>query len=561
MIRGDCVTLEQKVIVIGIDGGCFDILRPLAELGVMPHLRRILDEGVTSDLTSTMPPITAAAWTSFATGVNPGKHGLVDFVHFPSGGYDVAVASARDVRARNIWDMASEQGRTVGIIGVPMTYPAQIVNGFLISGFMAPPGSKNCAYPPGLLEELEAAVGRFVTNAGEGIAPRDIRSFAKRLLRDVEARVNAAVYLLGKRTPDLFVFVFQCLDGIQHRFHRILEVSNPHHDPRESDRYRDDLLSVYHAVDKGIGRLRAAAGDEAVVFLMSDHGFGALYGFVHLNNWLRERGYLVLRRDLLTSMRYALFRAGFTPETAHELSQLLGLDLRYKVNRGQSFKTLRRIFLSFDSVDWSRTRAYALGHVGQVFINLRGRQPQGRVAPGSEYEALRDELSAELLALQHPTTGEYLISRVYHREELYSGSQVENLPDLLLEPRDFHYVAFGESEFASNRVVGPSFGHSGHHRMNGVFAATGPGVRAGAHLVGARILDIAPTVLYTLGCAIPETLDGQLLKDVFPPGRMKAHAPRYVSPQCVGQNGSLDGYSDDEEAIVRQRLRNLGYIA
>ena len=555
------MALGAKVLIIGIDGGSFDILRPLTEQGVMPRLRHILEEGIAGDLTTTMPPITAAAWTSFATGVNPGRHGLVDFVYFPGCGYHVAVASSRDVRAPTVWDIAGDQGREVGIIGVPMTYPPQRVNGFLISDFMTPPGSRNFTHPPELQDELESAVGPFVTYEGEGIAPWDIPRFAQRLVRDVQARVNAAVYLFERYEPDLSVFVFQSLDGLQHRFHRILDINDPHHNPRESVLYRDDLLLVYRAVDEGIGRLRVAVGEQAVVFLMSDHGFGPLYGFIHLNNWLRERGYLVLRRDLLTALRYALFRAGFTPEMAHKLSQVLGLDLRYKVNRGQAFGALRRIFLSFDNVDWGRTRAYALGHIGQVFINVRGRQPQGAVAPGIEYEALCDKLIAELLALKHPITGEHLIAHVYRREQLYSGPQVEHLPDLLLEPREFRYVAFGESEFASNRIVGASFGHSGHHRMNGVFAATGPGVCTGKQLKGTRIIDIAPTVLYTLGCAIPEGLDGQVLKDIFQPERLSSHPPRYMESRGVDQPGSSDGYSEEEEAAVRQRLRNLGYIA
>ncbi len=527
----------------------------------MPHLRRILEQGVVGDLCTTMPPITAAAWTSFATGVNPGEHGLVDFVPFPGGGDDVAVASSRDVRARTIWAIAGEQGRTVGVMGVPMTYPPQQVNGFLISGFMTPPGSKNFAYPPELPQELESAVGPLVLYAGEGVAPRDIRRFTRRLLIDVDARVHAAAYLLEKYEPDLSIFVFQCLDGIQHRFYHILDVKGPHHAPRQNDDDRDDLLAVYGAVDEGIGRLRAAVGEDAVVFLMSDHGFGPLLGFIHLNNWLREQGYLVVRQDPLTVLRCALFRLGFTPEMAHQLSQSLGLDLRYKVNRGQSFKFLRRLFLSFDNVDWSRTRAYALGHIGQVFINLRGRQPQGVVTPGSEYEALRDELIVELLGLKHPTSGERLIARVYRREELYSGAQVGNLPDLLLEPRGFRYVAFGESEFASNQVVGPSFGHSGHHRMNGIFAAVGAGVRTGKQLEGARIVDIAPTVLYALGCAIPMGLDGRVLTAVFQPERTRAYAPQYAESPAMDQTESLEGYSEEDEAAVRQRLRDLGYIA
>ncbi len=556
------VAKSSRALIIGIDGAEFDILRPLIAEGVMPNLKGIFERGVCGHLQTTMPPITAGAWTSFATGVNPGKHGLVDFVHFPGNGYNVGVANSSDVRARTMWEIAGEQGRRVGIVGVPMTYPPRPVQGFLLTDFLTPPSSDNYCYPPELREEIEATFGRFITNAGEGIAPRNLHRFTLKLLHDVPQRVQVATHLMERFKPDLAVFVFQCLDGIQHRFSRILDPANPHHDPAEARRYQADLAQVYRAVDDGIGRLCSATGEDATVFVVSDHGFGPLHGFIHLNNWLHRQGYLVLRRDPVTTLRHAAFRLGFTPELGHELSQRLGLDLRYKVNRGQSFQSLRRIFLSFANVDWSRTRAYSLGHVGQVFINLKGRQPQGIVAPGGEYESLRDELIQALLELRHLDTGEKLIARAYRREELYQGSELDHLPDILLEPDGFRYMAFGESEFASNRIVGPSFGHSGHHRMAGVLAACGPGIRNGGGIEDAAIVDIAPTVLYTIGCSIPSSFEGRVLTDLFCPEHLQTRAPQYVTSQDAGGMPATPArYSEDEEASVRERLRSLGYIA
>jgi predicted AlkP superfamily phosphohydrolase/phosphomutase len=293
---------------------------------------------------------------------------------------------------------------------------------------------------------------------------------------------------------------------------------------------------------------------------MSDHGFGPMKGFMHVNNFLLERGYLVLERGGMSSLKRALFRAGVTPQNVHLTLKSLKLDLRRRFNRGRAYGTLRRFFLSFDDVDWQRTRAFALGHIGQIYINLRGRQPRGIVAPGAEYEELRRRIRGDLLALKHPTTGEQLIARVYDREELYHGALLENTPDLLLLPADFKYVAFGESEFASNKIVGPTLGHTGHHRLEGIAALRGPHVRPGAQIQDASLIDLAPTILYALGVPIPPDMDGRVLTEAFTPEYVRETAPQYDTAEAVRTDFG-GTYSDEEEAEVTRRLADLGYVS
>lgn len=551
------MSAQKRVLVIGIDGGTFDILRPLADEGWLPNIGRLMREGVWGALTSTIPPITAAAWTSFATGKNPGKHGLVDFVYFPNHGYSVSVANSTNRGAKAIWNILSDLGRKVGVVSVPMTYPPEEVNGFILTGMMTPPSSKDFAYPPELVGELAREVGKYVVHAGEGVLPSHLERYLDKMRADTAISVKCALYLWRKYNPDFFMFVFGALDPLQHQFFNYIHAPSL---PRGGDGMRKRILSVYEEVDTWIAEIVEMAGEETTVILMSDHGFGPLEGFLHLNNWFLGKGYLSLKGDMMSRAKYALFRLGFTPEMAHSLTRRLRLDLRRRVNKGRAYGRLKHIFLSFEDIDWEATKAYALGHIGQVYINLQGRQPQGVVEPGAEYEELRDKIRAELLDLVSPITGEKAIERVYNREEIYWGESLEETPDLLLIPKGFSHVAFGESEFGSNRVFGPTLGHTGHHRLNGILVVRGPEMRSGQAIQGANIIDLAPTILYAMGCPIPRDMDGRVLTEAFRPEFLEAHPISYVEATTAEEERERV-YSEADEAEVRERLKGLGYIA
>jgi predicted AlkP superfamily phosphohydrolase/phosphomutase len=405
-----------------------------------------------------------------------------------------------------------------------------------------------------LARELAKEVGPYVAHAGEGALPSNLDRYLGKIKADTALRVRCALYLARKYEPQFFMFVFGGLDPLQHQFFNHIAGM------RGQEEKREKILSVYTDVDRWISEIVESVGQGATIIFMSDHGFGPLKAFLHLNNWLLARGYLSLKGDPLSRTKRLLFRAGFTPEMAHNLTRRLGLDLRRRMNRGRAYQRLQRIFLSFKDIDWERTKAYALGHIGQIYINLRGRQPQGIVEPGGEYEELRERIKSELLALVSPITGERAIERVYKKEEIYWGESLEQTPDLLLMPKGFSHVAFGESEFGSNLVFGPTLGHTGHHRMNGMLILHGPQVKPRFVVERANIVDLAPTILYLLGCPIPKDMDGRVLSEAFQDDFLQAHAISYSEPSLVeGERGG--GYSEAEEAEVRERLKGLGYIA
>ncbi len=551
--------MKRRVLVIGLDGATWDILNPLMRDGKMPHLKKLLDASAKGVLMSSIPPVTAAAWTCFSTGKNPGKHGLVDFIYFPDHGYRVTIANSTTRDAATLWNLLSDRDMRVGVVAVPMTYPPEKVNGVMVTDLMTPNAQVQYTYPPELKQELLDKVGPFVITPGEGENPSNPLPYLDKVRTDVKGSADYALYLLKQEPYDFFMYVFGITDILQHQFWYLLEA-----DPaalNESDRaIREKVVAIFTQVDDGVGEMLKQADENTTIVLMSDHGFGPMKGFMHVNNFLLDRGYLVLKSGAMSMLKRAMFSLGITPQNVHLTLKALKLDLRRRFNRGRAYGTLRRFFLSFDDVDWTRTKAFALGHIGQIYINLEGRQPSGVVKPGTEYEALRDELRTELLKLKHPDTGEQLIAKVLNREEIYHGNLLDNTPDLLLLPADFKYLAFGESEFASNKLVGPTLGHTGHHRLEGIGALIGPHIQVGAQIQNASLVDLAPTILYALGLPIPPDMDGRVLTEAYQQDYVNQTAAQYGTENAV--RADFGGtYSDDEEDQVMQRLADLGYVS
>ncbi|MDP2953711.1 MAG: alkaline phosphatase family protein, partial [Chloroflexota bacterium] len=357
-----------------------------------------------------------------ATGKNPGKHGLVDFVFPIPGSYLVGVANQTSRRAPAFWNILSEQGKRVGLVGVPLTYPPEPVNGFMISCFLAPSTRSEYTYPPQLRVELEEKLGGFQ------LAPDErYRSgrYADRFLADMRAsvqkRLEATLYLMAHKEWDFFGVVFWSPDMVQHETWHLLDATHPRYDPQAAARYREAIMDYWRELDRAVGKILEAAGEGVLKVVLSDHGFGPAYNFFLVNNWLREAGFLVLKQTPATRTKELFFRAGFTPLNAFRWAKALGLGrLRRKVRFQQMAKLMKRLFLSFYDVDWARTRAFAVGSFGEIYINTQGIWPQGTVAPGREYAALREELIREALALRNPQNGEPIIERVLRREEIYS---------------------------------------------------------------------------------------------------------------------------------------------
>jgi len=552
---------QRKVAVFGLDGITFDLLQPWLDEGRLPNLARLLAEGASGRLRSTIPPVSASAWPSFATGTNPGQHSLVDFTYPAQDSYEIRVSNGLTVAVPAVCQIAGEAGKQVGVVSLPMTYPPRPMNGFMLCSFLTPSVDSDYTYPPELKDELLAACGPFplrMSEKGRGVDPAVFVRACKQLEID---RARSVQYLLREKPWDLFVYVMETTDNLQHEIWHLVDASHPMHDPEMAARVLPDILDYYETVDRLLGELLALTPEDTLTIVLSDHGFGPFHKFFHINNWLASHGWLSFKRNPLSLLKRAAFRLGVTPINALKWLTALGLsDMRKNVKRGRGGKMLRRFFLSFNDVDWTRTKAFSVGNFGQVYLNVKGQRPQGAVDP-ADYETLRDAIIAAAKELRDTADGSQVVPVVYRREEVFHGISEARLPDLILHTDRAKYVSFGHADFGSNRIIEPSAGQTGHHHMEGVIGLRGPGVRRGTQLEGASLLDPAPTILHYLGLPVPSYMDGRVLTSAFS-DKFNAANPVTVSDIEPGAGAGSDSvYSDSEEEMVMQKLRDLGYVA
>lgn len=547
----------MRVFVIGLDGGTFDLIRPFIAQGNLPNLKRLMDDGAWSPLESTVPPVTASAWTSFMTGKNPGAHGLFDFMRRRLGSYDLVPVSSADRDGKAVWELAGDAGKQVIVIGVPVTYPPTQVNGLLITGMLTPRGAADFTYPPELKNEIYDRIGDYIVYSDEVYSKGRGDTFLRALHHSIEQRAKTAAYLMHKYPWDLAVLVFPETDTVSHGLWSSFDPTHHQHDPCEAAKLRDGILEIYQDIDAYIGELIASLGPETTVLVLSDHGHGPVHNFLYVNNFLKQKGYLKIKRSPASRLKNFAFRMGLTPRTIYGLLLGLGLGkLRRTLDKRRAGRgLLKRVFLSFSDVDWSRTRAYSIGYIGEVHVNLRGRDPQGLVEQGAEYEQVRDAIIRDLRELMLPD-GLPLVEHIWKKEELYHGEHLAEAPDILFLPKNLETIAFGDFEFGSNQIIEPSYGVSSSHRMNGIFIAAGPAIRQRAAVQDARLIDLAPTILHLLGLPIPMDMDGRVLIEA-----LKDTGEVEFGGSADRRPAGPEGYSDEEAEQVAERLRALGYIS
>lgn len=550
-----------KVLVIGLDGATFDLIHPWIREGKLPELNRLIQGGSSGPLFTTYPPLTGPAWSSFMTGRMPARHGIIEFFRRQDNSYHQVLNNRLDIDGKSLWKYLSEGGKTVGVMGIPMTYPPEQVNGFIITGLLTPPGRRDFTYPRDLLDELEEQIGRYHLRLDEKYRPNNPYPLINELYENLENNTQAAEYLLTHKEWDFFMVHFYGTDRVQHEFWHLLDPSHPNYNPKELKRLGNVIEDYFLKVDEAVGRLVNAVDNDTVVMVMSDHGFGPIYKFINFNNWLLQEGLLVLKNTAGTFLRHKLLQLGFNYTVLGKLVLRLGLGKQsVRMGRAKREELQRKIFLSLNDVDWTKTKVYSIGNFGQMYVNLQGREPSGIVTPGAEYNAVLDDLTRRLEKLTDPEDGKPVIERIMRREEIYQGPYAYRAPDLMFYTRNMEYKAMGLSDFPSNHVFDPVFGSRGHHRMNGVLICSGKGVFKENTLVeGAQIIDLAPTILYLLDQEVPSEMDGKVLINLFTDAFRKDHQAQYQTGQASGMDSGSTELTEEEEAILADMLRSLGY--
>ena len=551
----------NRVVVVGLDGATFSLLDKMVEQGRMPNLERFMKSASRSDLRTVIPPITPAAWSTFMTGKNPGKHGIIEFLIKDGDGESPVNSRLR--KGKTVWRIVNDAGGKVVSISVPTTYPPEEVDGFMAASFLTPRGKKDFAYPPEILEEIESKLGPYRLYVSEVYTPGRAGKVIDDAFRDVEYKFGAAKYLVDRIDWKLFVLHIYGTDRLQHELWHLMDPQNPLYRKDESEKHLENFYDFYAKLDARMGSFLEKLDPEDTVIMMSDHGFGPVRRFLNFNTWLLDRGYLKLKRRPTTLIKRFLFRLGYTPKNAYRLSMRLGLArLRVTLgvaNRKSFFSKVNLLLLSLRDVDWSRTVAFSKGYYGQIFVNLKGRNPDGIVDP-ADFESIRSKIVEDLENVKDPENGKSIIGPIYRPEELYTGPYIEDAPDITFLPQDMSYKAIGTTDFTSNKFFEKVYANSGDHRLDGIFLARGPGVKKGHLTTGAWIGDITPTMLYRMGIPIPDDMDGKVLDDIFEPDFLNKHEKKFAHVVDDDTGSKSSGYTEEEKAAVRDKLKDMGYL-
>lgn len=544
--------MDKKVFVIGLDGGTWDIINPLIAEGELPTLNNLIKNGTRTVLESTLIPVSPAAWTSFATGSNPDKHEIFDFLRRKKGSYEPVPYGSRDRKCETLWNILSRDGRKVGIINVPGTYPVEKVNGFMITGFPTPEELEDFTYPKNLLEDLRNELGkdfRFQLK----VHFQDEAQFLEEIQTLTEYVFQATDYLMNNNPWDFLITVFSGPDAVCHAFWKYMDPEHPLYDARAPREFKHAIFDTYKAIDKKIEALQKNIDSDTTLLLMSDHGFGPLYYGVSINNWLLNEGFLTLKNTASSRIRYWMYRRGVSYYNLLKLTKALRLSkraLKAAYSRKSFWADLvNKFFLTNKDIDWSRSKAYCMGTMGQLFINQKGREPQGIVEPNGEYDELVNHIITKLHELKDPNNNTIIFNEIFGKKEVYPLSRVEdNTPDIIFFNSEMKYTIDKFLLFGSKDLVSTHPLWSGIHTHNGIFLAYGNNrILKATDIDKVSIVDIAPTVLHIMESPISKDMDGRVLFEIFE--KDSEVYKRQTVYQSQAQRKEMD--------VVKTRIREL----
>lgn len=553
--------MTQRTLILGLDGVTFDVVDPLIARGRMPVLAGLAQRGVRARLRSTCPPVSAPAWVTFLTGKQPGKHGVFNFQNLDArrySGFSERLVNSSYFRGGTLLD---HLGRVSALRSlayrIPMTYPAwQVPNGVVVSGPPLPDRRRAYAAPASVEAEIGSTSPLSHDELEAAKRARDVARLdaCNRFELDVLERTVLRYLAAG---TELVIGFTGIPDGLHHVFWGMHDPRSPVYQPDAPLALRTIIERWYEEIDASIGRMLAGCDEQTAVIVLSDHGGGpAPTRQVNLNAFLREAGYLGVAGERRAHVANGVRR--FADRARQELPGRMWLK-RHLPER--VLRRLRGLRNATSAIAWEETRAYAIPifyPITAVWVNLAGRQPKGIVAPGAEYERVRDELVTRIGALRDPVTGAAVVKAVWRREDVYAGAHVEDAPDLIVETAPGHQGGFELDAVVSDVPMPALRALSGSHAPEGILVAAGGPFRSGVELDPPSLADVLPTALHLLGAPLPDDLDGRVMSEALSPEWAAAHPVQTASRE--GGEGERVTLSNDDEGEMRKFLQGLGYV-
>lgn len=555
-----------RLLIIGFDGGDWKILRPLLEQNKIPNIAKLIQEGFSSPLNSTTPPMTLPSWSSMLTGATPGVHGIFDFVHKEEDSWKLRFSNAKDRPIPTIHEWLSEQGKRVASIAVPTTWPPSSVNGVIISGFDSPVATGidgSFCYPKELYQEIEKRFGglRFAdfqeSLIGEGWHERALELLHK----EIKRKRDVGLWLLEQEYWDCFMLLFGESDTVSHHFWAFYDQDSPRHPKDSPEHLQKAIFDVYIALDEALGKLLASASAE-IVCICSDHGFGGAGDYaLFLNRYLEQKGWLRYKKQAqVDGLR---FGTGI-------LDRVRELGLKYVPHQvqGKIFRKLPSRLINFlesrtrfGNIDFQHTQAVSdeMNYAATIRLNV------SKYRERENFERLKQDL------LDWEVDGHHPVQEVYFRDDLYQGDCAHRSPEVILilaEREGYTYTLLPSARSMKGKtwrklekeelLGGKGLGMNGSHRQHGILLIWGKEIQQGInqHILKEipNMQDIAVTLLCANNWTIPEHCDGRILQEIFTHSKEERRKTWHSKPQ------NQQNISSKEHAAIQKRLEGLGYL-
>ena len=514
--RGRFVSARpRRQLLIGLDAMEWELVDRWVKEGKLPTFRRLMERGTRGELASTSAQLPDTVWTCLYTGVNPAKLEKWFYVQYDAATLGLKYRTDDAITRPPFWQLLGEGGRRVGIVDVPKTRLSPSLNGFQLTNWGAhATTTPRASVPAALVGEVESRFGDHPVRDCDAVAerPAALRKLRDRVLEGVRVHGRAFRALMKERAWDVFFAAFSAPHCIGHHLWHYMDSTHPRHVPGDPHGLADGIERVYAAIDREVGDMVAEAGDDTLCIVVAAHGMGPLY---HASWSLPE---------ILERLGYGEPVRERSPREAREarvnpwriLKMVVPGRIQYRI-KAMLPETLqhRLLFLWYaGGKSWAGHRAFAIPNndsVGAIRVSVKGRDRDGLVRPGAEYDEVCRDIAEALEELTDPVSGRRVVKLVTRTHREFEGPFLDDLPDLtVLWDQSFRWESVTSPRVGTLRIPRQD-ARGGSHRPRGFFLAVGPGVPAGAVVEGRSIYDIAPTVLEYAGVPIPADLDGRPL--------------------------------------------------
>ena len=509
---------KPKLVLVALDAADARLVQHLASEGQLPTFARLFASGLTAPVTTPPAVLEGGIWPTLLTSSSPATHGMISFQAMKPGTYEIENPMYADRLPRPpFWAYMSQAGKRVAAIDVPFARPLVGLNGVQLTNWGAHDSWcwRRSSSPASLMDEVVRRFGEHPVHHcdAENRSLEDYEELRAGLIAGAQRKAALLRHFLAQEDWDFFIGVFSESHCAGHQFWHLTDPSHPRYDPSAPATLRSAIRDVYRAIDAGVGDILDDLGPDVPVLVLLSHGMGPYYSGSHLLDEVLDRLGLGAPPEAPGFPgRYAYSNRGIRG-VLWNLRRLLPRNLR---------QTLRAWLPGPLAALWNLAhpvpnlwkpgmRAWAVpsnNMTGAIRVNLKGRDPFGAVAPGAEYESLCEELTARLLELTNPETGQAAVQWVRRARDLYDGPRLQTLPDIFVEWA--HHVPINA---LSSPTIGTVTGalaaeRTGDHWAQGLLVGRSPHFCRG-EIGEIRTQDLAPTLLDLLGVAIPPGYEGR----------------------------------------------------